>query len=141
MNESSNRNSNMNVQAKGQEEGAQPTVPQQSQQQQPYPQQDPYEHLSRKDTHKQPWYNQRWLTALVILIGVGVLTVAISAMTQSVDSVNTSIQEQTKAIEEQTGVLAGISREVQVLTDAVKDGFNRLVNEIRDIANQWTNSA
>ncbi len=93
---------------------------------------------SRREAHAKPkpWYNQRWVLVLALLIGVGAIVFALTGLTQEVTGVNESIQEQTAAIEEQTSVLAGIERAVADLTDAVAVGFERLIDEIRNAASQ-----
>ncbi|MCI3926918.1 hypothetical protein MO973_42775 [Paenibacillus sp. TRM 82003] len=93
------------------------------------------EYAPRRERHpKQPWYNQRWMLALTLLIGLGVLAVAVSGLTQEVAGVSASVQEQTEAIEEQTSVIAGVQRAVEDLTDAVALGVERIVDEIRSVA-------
>jgi len=92
----------------------------------------------RRETHAKPkpWYNQRWVLVLALLIGVGAIVFALTGLTQEVTGVNASIQEQTEAIEAQTTMLAGIERAVGDLTDAVSIGFERLIDEIRNAASQ-----
>jgi len=93
---------------------------------------------SRREAHAKPklWYNQRWVLALALSIGVAAIVFALTGLTQEVAGVSESIQEQTAAIEEQTSVLAGIERAVADLTDAVAVGFERLIDEIRSAASQ-----
>jgi len=93
----------------------------------------------RRETHskRKPWYNQRWVLVLALLIGVAAIVFALTGLAQEVTGVNESIEEQTAAIEEQTDVLAGIGRAVTDLTEAVSDGFERLIDEIRAAASQF----
>ncbi len=92
----------------------------------------------RRETHAKPkpWYNQRWVLALALLIGVAAIVFALTGLTQEVTGVSASIQEQTEAIEEQTSALAGIERAVANLTDAVAVGFERWIAEVRAAAAQ-----
>jgi len=90
----------------------------------------------RREAHRREkrWYNQRWVVAAALLLGVGALVLAMSGLAQEVSGVNASIQEQTAAIEAQTNTLSGLQRAVGDLTDAVAIGFERLVAEIRAAA-------
>ncbi|TLS49716.1 hypothetical protein FE782_23905 [Paenibacillus antri] len=90
----------------------------------------------RRETHAKPtpWYNQRWVLVLALMIAVGAIVFALTGLTQEVTGVNASIQEQTAAIEEQTGALESIGRAVTDLKEAVAVGFDRLIDEVRAAA-------
>jgi hypothetical protein len=87
-----------------------------------------------KHGKKKPWYNQRWLMAVVLLIGIVGVLYALSGLTQEVAGVNESIQDQTAVLEEQTYALNGLNRTVQAAAHAVEAGFDRLINEIHMLA-------
>jgi methyl-accepting chemotaxis protein len=91
---------------------------------------------SRKDAQTEPWYNQRWLIAVIVLLSVGIVLVALSGLTEEVADVSASIQEQTETLEAQNDALTGIQREMQTLIAAVRDGLFRIVEEIRAAASQ-----
>jgi len=97
----------------------------------------PREDLRRRP---KPWYNQRWVIALMLLVGTAAIVVALllafAGLSQEVAGVSASIDAQTEAIEEQTGVLAGLRQSVVELTAALGSGFDRMVDAVRDAASR-----
>lgn len=92
----------------------------------------------RGENRRKPWYNGRWLVALAIIAGVFVIGWALSGLTQEVAGVNKSIQAQTGVLQEQNDILTGLEAELKSLTDTVSDGFNRLIDTIRNTASSMT---
>jgi predicted PurR-regulated permease PerM len=87
-----------------------------------------------KHGRKKPWYNQRWLVSVMLLIGIIGVLFALSGLTQEVAGVNDSIQDQTAVLEEQTDALGGLNRTVQAATQAIEAGFDRLIDELHSLA-------
>ncbi|HZG84743.1 hypothetical protein [Paenibacillus sp.] len=100
----------------------------------------------RGDLHARPkpWYNQRWVIALLLLVGTAAVVIALllafAGLSQEVAGVSASIDAQTEAIEEQTGALVGLRQSVAELAAAVGSGFDRLVDAVRDAASRMGGS-
>ncbi|WP_199617070.1 hypothetical protein [Paenibacillus alkalitolerans] len=96
-------------------------------------------YISRKEARKKPWYGRAWpILSVVIAVSAVFIFWGLSGISQELSQVNGSIQEQTDVLREQNTALSGISREFAALTDAVRTGFDRLVEEIREAADDMT---
>jgi len=95
----------------------------------------------RRETHgNKRWYNQRWPLVVALLVGFGILAFALSGVAQQVAGVSDSIREQTAVMEEQAGIWGEMRTALGDLTEAVRFGFDRLTDEIRNAAEQMNGS-